>query len=80
MVGIEVTPYWAAVDGFSSTFSFATTISSWSAATSSRIGAIMRHGPHHSAQKSTMTGLSLSRTSSAKPDVGHGFGRGHGSL
>ena len=28
----------------------------------STTGAIMRHGPHHSAQKSTSTGFSFSRT------------------
>src|SRR5690606_35017432 len=38
--------------------SLAIVMESCSAAISSRIGAIMRHGPHHSAQKSTRTGLS----------------------
>src|SRR3712207_1844907 len=37
-----------------------------SAAISSRTGATILHGPHHSAQKSTRTGLSLPSTSSAK--------------
>src|SRR4051812_12425573 len=37
-----------------------------SAAISRSTGAIMRHGPHHSAQKSTSTGLSLPSTTSAK--------------
>ena len=40
--------------------------SACSAAISSRIGATCRHGPHHSAQKSTITGLSLLRTSASK--------------
>src|SRR5438552_561703 len=37
-----------------------------SPAISSSAGAIIRHGPHHSAQKSTRTGLSEPRTSLAK--------------
>src|SRR4051794_26331326 len=37
-----------------------------SAAISSSTGATILHGPHHSAQKSTSTGLSLPRTSLAK--------------
>src|SRR5215213_7769367 len=41
-------------------------LSPCSAAISSRTGATILHGPHHSAQKSTSTGLSLSSTSSAK--------------
>ena len=50
-----------------------------SLAISSRIGAIILHGPHHSAQKSTMTGLSEPMTVSSKvvvvevdDAVGHG--------
>src|SRR5437762_65854 len=40
--------------GFSSTFIFATeTRPSYSAAMASTVGARRRHGPHHSAQKST---------------------------
>src|SRR5690349_5580645 len=39
---------------------------SYSLASSSSTGAIRWHGPHHSAQKSTSTGTSLARTSSAK--------------
>src|SRR5664279_636699 len=42
------------------------TLSSCLVAISSRIGATMRHGPHHSAQKSTMTGFSDCRTSVSK--------------
>src|SRR5689334_11464662 len=41
-------------------------LSACSAAISSRTGATILHGPHHSAQKSTSTGLSLPRTSVAK--------------
>src|SRR4051794_3308069 len=41
-------------------------LSACSAAISSRTGATILHGPHHSAQKSTSTGLSLPRTSEAK--------------
>src|SRR2546423_11398543 len=45
---------------FSSTFTFATlTESAFSRAISSSNGAISLQGPHHSAQKSTSTGLSL---------------------
>src|SRR5687767_7409468 len=64
---MEVTPYSAAVRGFSSTLSFTTTILSvCSPAISSRMGETWRHGPHHSAQKSTSTGLSCWSTSLAK--------------
>ena len=42
------------------------TLSPSSAAISSSAGAIIRHGPHHSAQKSTSTGLSAPSTSVAK--------------
>src|SRR5687768_16121228 len=41
-------------------------LSLFSAAISSRTGATILHGPHHSAQKSTRTGLSLCRTSTVK--------------
>src|SRR5690242_17986283 len=48
-------------------FSFAiVTFSPSSPAISSSAGAIIRHGPHHSAQKSTRTGPSEPRTSEAK--------------
>ena len=55
--------YRAAVAGFSSTFIFTKVILSpcWPAI-SSRMGETWRHGPHHSAQKSTRTGLSDLRT------------------
>src|SRR5699024_6291096 len=64
--GIEVIRYAAAVCGFSSTLSFTICRLSCESAISSRTGAIWRHGPHHSAQKSTSTGLSLFRTVWAK--------------
>src|SRR6476661_417860 len=67
MVGMPRTPYRLGVSGFSSMFSLAmVTFSPSSPAISSSAGAIIRHGPHHSAQKSTRTGLSEPRTSEAK--------------
>src|SRR5690349_21616485 len=64
---MESTPYFAVVAGFSSVLSLAmVSLSPCSAAMASRAGAICRHGPHHSAQKSTRTGLSLCRTFSSK--------------
>src|SRR6478672_9113502 len=56
-VGIERMPSLPATAGFSSILSFATfTLPFISVAISSSEGAIIRHGPHHSAQKSTTTG------------------------
>src|SRR3954471_15506162 len=46
------------------------TLSSSSRPISSRAGAIIRQGPHHSAQKSTRTGLSEPITSSWKLSSG----------
>ena len=63
IVGIARMPRLAGVCGFSSMSIFTMRRSSRSAAISSRIGAMTRHGPHHAAQKSTSTGLSDSRTS-----------------
>src|SRR5690606_38704679 len=64
---MDMTPYLAAVPGFSSMFSLTTSIlSPYSEAMASRDGAIWRHGPHQAAQKSTRTGLSLLRTSCSK--------------
>src|SRR5690348_13245394 len=64
---MDMTPYLAAVPGFSSMLSLTTSIwSPYSAAIASRDGAIWRHGPHQAAQKSTRTGLSLLRTSCSK--------------
>src|SRR5215469_5239543 len=64
MVGMPRTPYLVGTCGFSSMLSLAmVTLSPSSAESSSRAGAIMRQGPHHSAQKSTRTGFLASRTS-----------------
>src|ERR1700744_141752 len=64
MVGMPRTPYLVGTCGFSSMFSLAMVIlSPSSAASSSSAGAIIRQGPHHSAQKSTSTGFLASRTS-----------------
>src|SRR5574340_1707641 len=65
-VGIESTSNRVAVAGFSSTLSLATVIAGYSAAISSSTGSIMRQGPHHGAQKSRTTGLSLPITSASK--------------
>src|SRR6476661_6534132 len=55
------------MSGFSSMLSFATvTLSPSSFEISSNAGAIIRQGPHHSAQKSTRTGPSAPKTSLAK--------------
>src|SRR5437773_2545533 len=53
----------------SSTFTFATlTAPAFSRAISSSSGAIILHGPHHSAQKSTIIGLSSCVSSRSKFD------------
>src|SRR3954469_8810935 len=66
-VGIDMMPYLAAVFGFSSTLSLTIlTLSPSCPAISSSAGAIMRQGPHHSAQKSTTTGAVALRTSDSK--------------
>src|SRR5207302_1755627 len=60
-------PYLAAVAGFSSTLSFTIlTLPFIVPAISSSAGAIILHGPHHSAQKSTTTGSVLFSTSASK--------------
>src|SRR4029453_9573808 len=65
--GMDVMPYSAAMAGLSSTLSLTTsTFSPYSTEISSRIGPSLRQGPHHSAQKSTMTGFSEARTSVLK--------------
>src|SRR3954468_7075079 len=57
MVGMDITPKRRAVSGLSSTLSLATdSLPVCSSAISPRMGAIILQGPHHSAQKSTMTG------------------------
>src|SRR4051812_6302164 len=67
IAGMEVIWYFAAVCGFSSTLSLTISIlSECSAAIWSRIGPTARHGPHHSAQKSTRMVFSLLRTSCSK--------------
>src|ERR1700687_4343569 len=66
-VGIDITPYFEAVFGLSSTFSFTIlTLSPIVPEISSSAGAIMRQGPHHSAQKSTTTGPIALSTSASK--------------
>src|SRR5665647_2668512 len=60
-------PYLAAVFGFSSTLSLTIlTLSPTWPEISSSAGAIMRQGPHHSAQKSTTTGSADFKTSASK--------------
>src|ERR1700744_2224468 len=57
MVGMPRTPYLLGVFGFSSILTLATVRRPCrSVARSSRNGATILHGPHHSAQKSTRTG------------------------
>src|ERR1700677_1315762 len=66
-VGIDRLPYLLATPGFSSTLSLPIfTLPFISVAISSSAGPIMRHGPHHSAQKSTTTGSSDLMTSVSK--------------
>src|SRR5690606_29901315 len=56
-IGIERTWYFRAVARFSSTLTLAIfTFPAYSPASSSRAGAIILHGPHQGAQKSTSTG------------------------
>src|SRR6516164_3690576 len=57
-------PYLTAISGASSVLSLPTLIlpANWSAILSI-VGASIRHGPHHTAQKSTRTGFSLLVTS-----------------
>ena len=63
-VGIERTPKACATSGFSSMLSLATFARpAYAVARASIAGPIMRHGAHHSAQKSTSTGTSASVTS-----------------
>src|ERR1700722_648015 len=66
-VGMSMTPCFTVVCGFSSAFTLTTSIASpCSAAIASRTGPSWRHGPHHSAQYSTITGLVLRTTESLK--------------
>src|SRR5215207_2603653 len=65
--GIAVIWYFIASWGCSSTLSFTmSSFSECSVAIWSRIGLTARHGPHHSAQKSTTTVFSFFRTSCSK--------------
>src|SRR6266404_6087146 len=65
-VGMPRTPYFIGVSGFSSILIFATvTLPAILAAISSRAGAMLLHGPHHSAQKSTRTGPGARNTSAS---------------
>ena len=61
------TLYFCGVSGFSSIFNFTIEmLSPLSSEISSNAGPIALHGPHHSAQKSTKTGLSDCKTSAEK--------------
>lgn len=63
-VGMLRIPYWVAIDALSSVFSLQHfSFPAYCLASSSIIGWIIRHGPHHGAQNSTSTGRSPSRTS-----------------
>src|SRR5487761_2086306 len=69
-VGIDVIPYLIAIADSSSVLSLTIfNLSPCSLAISSRIGETARQGPHHSAQKSTRTGVVLFRTTSSKVEV-----------
>src|SRR6202012_1659769 len=60
-------PNFIDMPGLLSTFTLPTTaLPLYSLAISSTTGPTIRHGPHHSAQKSTKTGLSDLRTNSSK--------------
>src|ERR1700730_9521902 len=66
-VGIDMTPYLDAVCGFSSTLSLTIlTLPLSDPEISSSAGAIIRQGPHHSAQKSTTTAPLAFNTSDSK--------------
>eukprot|EP00218_Dolichomastix_sp_CCMP3274_P003605 CAMPEP_0170162414 /NCGR_PEP_ID=MMETSP0033_2-20121228/77081_1 /TAXON_ID=195969 /ORGANISM="Dolichomastix tenuilepis, Strain CCMP3274" /LENGTH=254 /DNA_ID=CAMNT_0010400039 /DNA_START=387 /DNA_END=1151 /DNA_ORIENTATION=+ len=65
-VGMLRMPYSVAMPGDSSVLSFtALSLPAYSVDSSSMSGAIMRHGPHHGAQKSTSTGMGLFKTSAS---------------
>ena len=66
IVGIPLTPNFEGAIGFSSMLSFAIVTSPNSSEISSKAGAICLQGPHHSAQKSTKTGLLEPKTSASK--------------
>ena len=58
-------PYLSAIFGASSTFSLQTLIFGYSSAISSKIGASIRQGVHHDAQKSTITNFLSCKTSAS---------------
>ena len=63
-------PYRSTSAGFSSLFTLTTSITpACSSEMSSRTGAIARHGPHHSAQKSTTTGTVCDRAITSVSNV-----------
>lgn len=63
IVGMLRIPYWVAIAGLSSVFSFKHfSFPAYCLDSSSIIGWIIRHGPHHGAQNSTSTGRPLSKT------------------
>src|SRR6185312_10107871 len=67
MVGMLLIPYCPETCGLSSTFSFTmVALPAYFSATATSVGARARHGPHHSAQKSTSTGVLDSNTSFAR--------------
>src|SRR5215468_12425061 len=67
IVGTAMTPYLRIASGFSSVLILTTsTLPAYCSAISSITGPTWRHGPHHGAQYSTMTGRGLDRTSAAK--------------
>src|SRR5881394_4011573 len=66
-VGMPLMPNRCDTDGLSSTFSFTTrALPAYFSATASTVGASMRQGAHHSAQKSTKTGWAALSTSASK--------------
>src|SRR2546427_12556568 len=66
-VGMPLMPYLCETEGLSSTFSLTTrALLAYFSATASTVGASMRHGAHHAAQKSTKTGRSDFSTSFSK--------------
>src|SRR5258708_518423 len=70
IVGIARTPYSTATASFSSMFTFAMeSLPFSSVASSSKIGAMALHGPHHGAQKSTRTGVVAVVTADLKVSV-----------
>jgi hypothetical protein len=70
MVGIEEMPYFIAILASSSVFNLTIlSLAPYSFEISSKIGPTARHGPHHSAQKSTNTGVLLFNTTDSKSAV-----------